>query len=93
MPAYSEVERLRELHETYVWKVNAAVGEGREDLVWQLVDDYTELALRLMTEEHGTVCGRPDCDMCNPAPAPARPARRRPGRWRRLLGGGSAGGR
>jgi hypothetical protein len=29
MLADGEVERLRELHEDYVWKVNAAIGEGR----------------------------------------------------------------
>jgi hypothetical protein len=81
MLADGEVERLRELHEDYVWKVNAAIGEGREDLVWRLVDDYTEQALRLMTEEHGPVCGRLDCGICGrrpPRPAPKR-------RWRRLL--------
>ena len=32
-------ERLRELHDTYAWEVNAAVGEGRLDLVSQLADD------------------------------------------------------
>ena len=82
MPAYSEVERLRELHESYVWKVNAAVGEGREDLVWRLVDDYTELALRLMAEEHGPVCGLADCGICTRPPAPPAPP---PSGWRRLL--------
>ena len=82
MLADGEVERLRELHENYVWKVNAAIGEGREDLVWRLVDDYTEQALRLMTAEHGTVCGRVECGICSrPASPPAPPQRR----WRRLL--------
>lgn len=81
MLADGEVGRLRDLHESYVWKVNAAVGEGREDLVWQLVDDYADQALRLMTSGHGSVCGQPDCGICG---RPAPPARPEPG-WRRLL--------
>ena len=44
-----ESDLLRELHETYVWKVNAAVEEGRMDLVWDFADEYTDEALRLMT--------------------------------------------
>lgn len=78
-----QAERLRELHETYVWKVNAAVGEGRDDLVWRLVDEYADRALRLMTAEHGTACGRPDCAMCHRPARPARPA----GWFRRLFPG------
>ena len=34
-----ESDLLRELHETYVWKVNAAVEEGRMDLVWDFADE------------------------------------------------------
>jgi hypothetical protein len=79
-----QAERLRELHETYVWKVNAAVGEGRDDLVWRLVDEYADRALRLMTAEQGTACGRPDCAMCH---RPAPPARPPAGWFRRLFPG------
>ena len=35
-----ETERLRALHDQYVWEVNAAIAEGRGDLVAQLVADY-----------------------------------------------------
>ncbi len=78
MPADSSAEQLRELHDAYVWKVNSAVGEGREDLVWQLVDDYTAEAMLLMTQEQGTRCGRPDCGICGqPRELPRRP----PSRW------------
>jgi hypothetical protein len=73
-------EQLRELHDTYVWEVNAAVGEGRLDLVWQLADDYLDQALRLMTAGEPAGCGRRDCAVCEGA-RPARPVRRRG--WRR----------
>lgn len=42
-------EQLARLHEAYVWQVNAAVGEGRMDLVQELADQYTEEALDLIT--------------------------------------------
>jgi hypothetical protein len=42
-------ETLERLHETYVWHVNAAVAEGRMDLVDELAREYEEEALRLMT--------------------------------------------
>jgi hypothetical protein len=42
-------EELARLHEFYVWQVNAAVGEGRMDLVEELADQYTEEALALMS--------------------------------------------
>ena len=66
-----ERELLRELHEAYVWKVNAAVEEGRMDLVWDFADEYTDEALRLMTTLESPACGRPDCAVCA-APAPDR---------------------
>ncbi len=44
-------EQLARLHEAYVWQVNAAVAEGRMDLVEELVNQYTEEALELMTAE------------------------------------------
>jgi len=45
IPVDDESQRLRELHELYVWHVNAAVEEGRDDLVAQLADEYLEAAL------------------------------------------------
>jgi hypothetical protein len=75
---------LRELHDAYVWEVNAAVGEDRMDLVWRLADEYTERALQLITATESPGCGRPDCAMCaqsNPVVAP--PVRRGWLRWAR----------
>jgi hypothetical protein len=85
MPARDdEADRLRELHDAYAWEVNAAIAEGREDLVWRLVDDYLVAAMREMTSAYTDACQRPDCTMCSrPAPA-AAPARSRTG-WRRWL--------
>ena len=74
-----EVQRLRDLHDFYVWEVNAAIGEGREDLVWELADDYFGRAMQAMTDAHPTACERPDCAVCS------RPRTTRPGRgwlWR-----------
>jgi len=48
MGAPSDADVLRELHDTYVWEVNAAVGEDRMDLVWRLSDEYADQALHLM---------------------------------------------
>ena len=79
-----ETDLLRELHEAYVWKVNAAVAEDRMDLVWEFVDEYTDEALQLMAslESHG--CGRPDCAICaGGASRPALPPRRSRFPWRR----------
>lgn len=64
-------DRLRDLHDAYVWEVNAAIEEGREDLVWRLVDDYTEAAVREMRADYASPCERPDCAMCT-RPRPAR---------------------
>jgi hypothetical protein len=41
--------RLTRLHDDHVERVNAAVGEGREDLVQELSDSYVEQAMALMT--------------------------------------------
>ena len=77
-----ENKQLQALHDTYAWEVNAAVGEGRLDLVWQLADDYFDLAVAMMTEGEPTDCGRTDCVVCHqPRPVKARPRRRR--RWLR----------
>jgi hypothetical protein len=77
-------EQLRALHDSYVWEVNAAVGEGRIDLVWQLADDYLDEALVLMTADEPTGCDRPDCAVCGrerqPSPVPPSPRG-----WRRRL--------
>jgi hypothetical protein len=79
----AETDQLRELHDAYVWKVNAAVAEGRMDLVWQFADEYTDEALRLMTALHPPGCGRPGCAICaRGSSGPAVPTRRRRF-WRR----------
>jgi hypothetical protein len=88
----SDTDILRELHEAYVWEVNAAVGEDRMDLVWQLADEYTDRALALITETESPDCGRPDCAICAgrtsaptasapTASAPTAPARGRRTWW------------
>jgi hypothetical protein len=70
-------EQLRELHDHYTWEVNAAVGEGRLDLVWRLADDYFKEALELMTAGEAVGCGRPECAVCQrPRAALATPRRR-----------------
>lgn len=76
-------EQLRELHDAYVWEVNAAVGEGRLDLVWQLADQYLDEALRLVTADQPAGCGNADCAVCHrPRPRPPVAQTRRP-RWLR----------
>jgi hypothetical protein len=78
-------EQLRELHDTYAWKVNAAVGEGRVDLVWQLADQYLDKALELISGDEPAGCGRTDCSVCqSPRPALAMSRRRR---WSRRTRG------
>jgi hypothetical protein len=75
LPAESDqVRRLRDLHDDYLWKVNAAVGDGREDLIRRLVDDFEEEALRLITgEADNGSCIRRDCPVCaRPRPVDAR---------------------
>jgi hypothetical protein len=75
----TDTDSLRALHDTYVWEVNAAVGEDRMDLVWQLAEEYSDRALRLLTETESPGCGRADCPMCGRPSAPSIPPRRR--RW------------
>jgi hypothetical protein len=43
------MDGLRELNDVYVDAINRAVDEERDDLVWQLVDDYSDEALKLMS--------------------------------------------
>jgi len=59
--------RLEALRAAYVGKVNSALDAGREDLVGELSDAYTEQALQLLTD------GAPA-----PAAAADRPASRAP---------------
>jgi hypothetical protein len=83
MGAPSDADVLRELHDTYVWEVNAAVGEDRMDLVWRLSDEYAERALHLMAELAAPGCGRPECVICARGTGTPEEAARR-GRRRRL---------
>ncbi len=76
--------RLRELHDTYVWEVNAAIGEDRIDLVWELADDYMDRALRLLSAGESPSCDVPDCTICA-RPRNPRPVQR-PRRWFRSAG-------
>jgi hypothetical protein len=83
----ADQQQLRELHDEYVWEVNAAVGEDRLDLVDHLTDDYLDRALRLLSAGEPPTCGSPDCAVCSrprelPGPR-SRPAHR--SWWRRRL--------
>jgi hypothetical protein len=69
-----DVRRLRDLHDFYAWKVNAAIGKGREDLAWELADDYVDTSVKAMTAAHPIACERDGCVMC------ARPSETRPKR-------------
>jgi hypothetical protein len=82
-----ETDLLRELHDAYIWKVNAAVAEDRMDLVSRFVDEYTDEALQLMATLESPGCGQPDCAICAGASSsPALAARRRWFSWRRRGG-------
>ena len=70
-----QTARLRELHQDFAWKVNAAVAAGRADLVDELCEEYADEAVRLIT-------GAPAGD---PHPPPRRSAT--PSRWRCRLTG------
>ena len=79
-----ETALLRDLHDDYVWKVNAAVGEGREDLIADLVEEYSDAAMRLMAAYHAAPCERPGCPACaRPLPPPLQTRR---GLWKFLRG-------
>ncbi|MGZ4615912.1 MAG: hypothetical protein ACXV4A_10140 [Actinomycetes bacterium] len=41
---------LRELHEDYTWEVNAAVARNEDRVVERLSGEFTERALRLISE-------------------------------------------
>ncbi len=50
MSAPHDITRyLEQLHEDYAYRVNQAVAEDREDLVWKLVDAYIDEALLAIT--------------------------------------------
>ena len=73
-----QTAQLRELHDHYAWKVNAAVAEGRPDLIDSYCADYYDEAVRIMAGDR-------------PAGADARrdggvTLLRRQTWWRRLLG-------
>ena len=76
-----EVQRLTDLHDFYVREVNAAIGKGREDLVWKLADDYFDSAMQAIIGAHPNACERSDCPMCT-RPRATRP--RRGWLWRLL---------
>ena len=81
----ADQQRLRDLHDEYVWEVNAAVGEDRLDLVGNLADDYMDRALRLLSAGEPTTCGSPDCAVCTRSPDLRPPSRRRGSGRRRWL--------
>jgi len=79
------VDVLAELHDSYVWDVNAALAEGRDDLVRDLSDGYFEHSVRLMIGEQPPDCGRPGCVMClRSAAAPSVPVATHHRWWHRL---------
>jgi hypothetical protein len=47
-PTLSLVDSLRDLHEQYIDSNNRAVADERDDLVFRLVDEYTDEATALM---------------------------------------------
>jgi hypothetical protein len=55
--------------------VNAAIGEDRLDLVWQLADDYMDRALRLLTTGEPATCGTPGCAVCERSREPRQSRR------------------
>ena len=82
-----ETDLLRELHDAYVWKVNAAVAEDRMDLVWEFVEKYTDEALQLMAPPESRGCDRPRLrHLRRRRLRRTMPARRRWFSWRRRSG-------
>lgn len=39
---------LIELHDSYVWHANAAVSAGRNDLAWDVAQEFPDKALELL---------------------------------------------
>jgi hypothetical protein len=82
-----ETRRLRDLHEDYAWRVNAAIGEGREDLVRKLAEEYLIKAMHAMSDERPHACDRSDCAICTqPRAVRAHRAPRRGRLWRLKIG-------
>ncbi|MFI5959838.1 hypothetical protein [Cryptosporangium sp. NPDC051539] len=51
MPTALSIEQyLQELHDDYAVRINEAVADDRDDLVWQLADSYTHEALRAQAD-------------------------------------------
>jgi hypothetical protein len=75
--------RLQMLHDHYIWEVNSAVAEGRDDLIERLVDDFLRQSMHLMTGDGQRACDRPSCGVCSYQRS--RPVKRR-GWLRRLRG-------
>jgi hypothetical protein len=48
-PETTLIDGLRELRDVYVDAVNRAVADERDDLVRQLVDEYSDESLKLMS--------------------------------------------
>ena len=48
-PGTTLIDSLRELNDVYADAVNRAVAEDRDDLVSELVDEYGDEALKLMS--------------------------------------------
>jgi hypothetical protein len=82
MPAEPDLTaRLRALHDDYVWRVNAAVAEGREDLAQEMSDDYVDEATRVLAEASagtGRACTRENCPDCAGGRLTAHALSRRP---------------
>jgi hypothetical protein len=76
-----QTARLRELHQHFAWRVNAAVAAGRTDLIDALCEEYAEEAVRLLT-------GAPPEGEPSPGAPPPRAESGSPvgRRWRALLG-------
>ncbi len=83
-----QTARLRELHQDFAWKVNAAVAAGRADLVDALCEEYADEAVRLLTgappadpgrrrhHPRPRAAGDPCCGVVHPpSPAPDCPPR------------------
>lgn len=52
-PANSPLDaELVELHQSYVWQVNAAVAEGSDDLASDLAQGFPDEALSILLRSH-----------------------------------------
>ena len=51
MPTAPSIEQyLQELHDDYAARINLAVADDRDDLIWQLAEAYTAEALHAQSE-------------------------------------------